>query len=140
MVVRKASLFKGKVYGSISKPIIVYRSKQVLTPCDCCSSFQTAMLYYNLLDSNTIQPFAHSFKASACCYTSFSLITTVNQRSGRESMCTPLFHLGKSQSTCCTHCSDLDCLVCAIDDAEQPIPTRCLTIDSVGDHHAAVSL
>ena len=37
-----------------------------------------------------------------------SLVTTVNQCSGREGMYTPLFHLGKSQSTSCTRCSDLD--------------------------------
>ena len=84
---------------------IVYCSKQVLTLCDHCPSFQTATFYYNLICSNTIQPFVHSFKACVCSYMSF--FTRYN-RSGRESTCSPLFHLGKSQSTSCTHCSDLN--------------------------------
>ena len=66
----------------------------------------------------------------------FSLVTAVNQCSGRKSMYTPLFHIGKSQSTSCTHCSDLDHLsarICTIEDARQPIPTRCLTIYQIND-------
>ena len=104
VVVRKASLLEaeGKVCGSESKPF------QLST--DRCPSFQTTTLYYNLLDSNTIQPFAYGFKAGACCYTSFfpRHNSQLDQRSGGESTCTPLFYLGKSQSTSCTHCSDLD--------------------------------
>ena len=47
------------------------RSKFLLCVITTLHSFQTATLFYNLLDSNSIQPFAHGFKASICCYTNF---------------------------------------------------------------------
>ena len=62
------------------------------------------MPYCNMLDSNTIQTYAHSFKASACCYTGF--FSRHNSQSMERH--TPLFHLVKSQSASCTRCSDLD--------------------------------
>ena len=55
VVVRKASLLKGKACGSTR--FVDYQLKQVLTLCDCRPSFQAATLYYNLLDSSTIQSF-----------------------------------------------------------------------------------
>ena len=47
--------------------------------------------------------FIHTNSASTLALAAtvaFFLVTTVNQRNGRESMYTPLFHLGRSQTTC----------------------------------------
>ena len=115
VIVRKASLLEGKVGGSASKFFVEYNCLLIEA-----SSYSVWLLPF-LSNSNALLQHVrqqhnstinlHMVSRSALAATrAFSLVTTVNQRSSRESMYTPLFHLGKSQSTSCTHCSDLDCL------------------------------
>ena len=113
VVVRKASLLEGKVCGSAAKPFVDYNC----IPIEA-SSYSVWSLPFLSNSNASLQPvtqqhmqFNHLHTVSRpvlAATRAFPLITTVNQCSSRESMCTPLFHLGKSQSTSCTRCSDLD--------------------------------
>ena len=97
VVVRKASLLEGKVYSSTSKPFVDYNCL-----LNKASSYSVWSLPF-LSNSNTLlQPVRQQHNSTICTVSrpalaatrAFPLVTTVKQRSSRESMCTPLFHLG----------------------------------------------